>query len=110
MCKKARQFSVFNFISLLFITSIAGAEVSAKNSQSLQHLIKHDCGSCHGMTLKGGLGPSLLSTDLKDKSDELLFVTISEGRVGTPMPAWKSLLSKEDINSIIKILRNAEIK
>lgn len=41
------------------------------------------------MTLKGGLGPSLLPEQLNNKPDELLFVTISEGRPGTPMPPWK---------------------
>ena len=110
MLKKARQLPLFSFSMLMFIASIAAADVSDKRLQALQHLIKHDCGSCHGMTLKGGLGPPLQAASLKDKSDELLFVTISEGRDGTPMPPWKSLLSKADINSIITILRNGENK
>lgn len=81
------------------------AEVTDQRKQVLKHLLKHDCGSCHGMTLKGGLGPSLLSDSLKDKPDELLFITIKEGRPGTPMPPWKSQLNEDDINWIIQLLR-----
>jgi len=86
--------------------SLSGyVQASDNRQQELQHLIKHDCGSCHGMTLKGGLGPALLTESLKDKPDELLFITIKEGRPGTPMPPWKSLLSDSDIKSIVKLLR-----
>lgn len=81
------------------------AEVSDSRKQALRHLLKHDCGSCHGMTLSGGLGPSLRPDSLLSKPDQLLFITISEGRAETPMPPWKSELSKDDINWLIKLLR-----
>ena len=96
-------------ISLPFLLSLitcpAIADVSEQRQQELKHLLKHDCGSCHGMTLKGGLGPSLLPESLKDKPNELLFVTIREGRHATPMPPWKSQLSEDDVNWIILLLR-----
>ncbi|MDH5485400.1 MAG: c-type cytochrome [Gammaproteobacteria bacterium] len=92
-------------IILLALVTPAQAELTQQRLQELKHLLKHDCGSCHGMTLNGGLGPALLPGSLKDKPDELLFVTIREGRHGTPMPPWKSLLSDDDIKSIIKLLR-----
>ncbi|HEY9052200.1 MAG TPA: c-type cytochrome [Gammaproteobacteria bacterium] len=88
-----------------FISSQAVAELASERQQQLIHLLKHDCGSCHGMTLKGGLGPSLLPESLKDKPDELLFITIREGRHGTPMPPWKSQLSEDDVSWIIQQLR-----
>lgn len=91
---------------LLLLLSLSNYAVAAdKSYQELEHLVKHDCGSCHGMTLKGGLGPALLTESLKQKPDELLFITIKEGRPGTPMPPWKSLLSDNEINSIVKLLR-----
>ena len=99
-----------SFIILVILSSSSLAEGSIDREQELQHLIKHDCGSCHGMTLNGGLGPALRIDALKDKPDELLFITIKEGRPGTPMPPWKSLLSDEDINSIIEILRKGVVK
>ena len=93
------------FFITLCISTPLHADISDKRQQELLHLLKHDCGSCHGMTLKGGLGPSLLPEDLKIKPDELLFVTIREGRAGTPMPPWKSQLSEDDVNWLIKQLR-----
>ena len=90
---------------LILITLPASADVSEQRQQELKHLLKHDCGSCHGMTLKGGLGPPLLPESLKDKPNELLFVTIREGRHGTPMPPWKSQLNEDDVNWIIQLLR-----
>ena len=74
--------------------------------QELMHLLLADCGSCHGMTLKGGLGPSLLSSDLNGKPDELLFVTIRDGRAGTPMPPWHKFLTDDEIHWIIEVLRS----
>jgi cytochrome c55X len=101
-------------INLLFIiifsASISHAELSAERKIELQYLLKHDCGSCHGMTLKGGLGPALLAENLKDKPDEYLFFTIRHGRSGTPMPAWINLLSQQDTHWIIKLLRNSYIE
>jgi len=85
--------------------SQAVAEITSERQHQLIHLLKHDCGSCHGMTLKGGLGPSLLPESLKNKPDELLFLTIREGRKGTPMPPWKSQLSEDDVLWIISQLR-----
>jgi len=97
-------------ISLLLATACSHAvptatELSKQRQQALTHLLKHDCGSCHGMTLKGGLGPALLPDALAAKPDELLFVTIWEGRPGTPMPPWKAQLSKQDVNWLILQLR-----
>lgn len=91
-------------LSIFFSSAVYG-DVTSTRLQELQHLLKHDCGSCHGMTLKGGLGPALLADSLKDKPDEFLFFTIKEGRPGTPMPPWKYLLSDIDINLIIELLR-----
>ncbi len=94
-----------SLVILVFLSLSVFADRLTDRQQELRYLIKHDCGSCHGMTLKGGLGPSLQSLALKNKPDELLFITIKEGRPGTPMPPWKSLLTNDDINIIIKILR-----
>ena len=81
------------------------AETSITRQQQLLHLLKQDCGSCHGMTLKGGLGSALLPENLHDKPDEMLTLTILEGRPGTPMPPWKSLLSYDDAAFIVEQLR-----
>jgi len=57
-------------------------------------MVRQDCGSCHGLTLKGGLGPPLVAPALKDKPMEMLKYTILHGRPGTPMPPWKRFLTE----------------
>ncbi|QDX81192.1 hypothetical protein B9N43_08045 [Denitratisoma sp. DHT3] len=64
--------------------------------EELIRLVRQDCGSCHGMTLKGGLGSPLTPTALRDKPVDSLAATILHGRPGTAMPAWKSILSESD--------------
>ncbi|WP_246028912.1 c-type cytochrome [Litorilituus sediminis] len=62
----------------------------------LTHIVKQDCGSCHGMTLKGGLGPALLPENLEGKNELFLQYTILHGRTSTAMPPWKSLLTEQE--------------
>ncbi|WP_094797274.1 c-type cytochrome [Bordetella genomosp. 7] len=63
----------------------------------LEHLLRQDCGSCHGLRLTGGLGPALTPQALAGKPRELLVATITHGRPGTPMPNWDAVLSAQDI-------------
>ena len=44
---------------LLLTTGAAVAQdgPSAARQDELLHLLRQDCGSCHGLTLRGGLGP-----------------------------------------------------
>ncbi len=74
----------------------AGARIDAGQARELVRLVRQDCGSCHGMTLQGGLGTPLTREALADKPVENLAATILYGRNGTAMPAWKSLLSERE--------------
>lgn len=75
----------------------AGAvEPDAERRQSLVRMVRHDCGSCHGLTLAGGLGPALTPAALAYKSPHYLKLIILYGRNGSPMPAWRPLLSEAD--------------
>jgi cytochrome c55X len=100
---------------LLGITAISGfvwacapslAGVSAERAQELEHLVRQDCGSCHGMTFKGGLGSPLTSEVIAERTDEALHAVIRDGVPGTPMPPWSDLLSDADIDWVISYLRN----
>ena len=71
----------------------------------LLHRLKHDCGSCHGMTMKGGLGPPLLPEALASRSDEGLAEVILHGVPGTPMPPWQSELTREEALWIARLLQ-----
>ena len=71
----------------------------------LANMLKHDCGSCHGLPLKGGLGPSLMPEAIADKNDALLFDAIQNGRAGTAMPPWKPFLTTDETHWLIQRLR-----
>lgn len=101
--------TTFAFITVTITTlsSLAQAAppLGEKREQQLIHLLKQDCGSCHGMTLKGGLGPALLPKNLQDKPDLFLQNTILMGRPGTAMPPWQGLLTEQETQWLIKQLK-----
>lgn len=72
--------------------------------RELIHLVRQDCGSCHGMTLQGGLGPSLKPEALRDKPVDSLVATIYQGRPGTAMPPWRRFLSEVEARWIVEQL------
>ncbi len=79
------------------------ADVGALSSErraEIGHMVKQDCGSCHGLTLKGGLGPSLDPARLNLYPEGFLEVTIFHGRPGTPMPPWAPILTPNEIRYI----------
>ena len=77
------------------------ADPSPERQKELVRLVRQDCGSCHGMTLKGGLGPALLPENLRDKPAEGLAATIYYGRPGTPMPPWSQFMSEAEAAWIV---------
>lgn len=78
---------------------------SVERQQELVRLVRQDCGSCHGMTLQGGLGPALTSSALQDKPAESLVATVQGGRPGTPMPPWKPFLSESETAWVVEQLQ-----
>ena len=83
-------------MALVFSTSVMAKEPSEQRQQELQNMLKHDCGSCHGLTFKGGLGPPLLAEALINKTDAFLVQTIRDGRKGTAMPPWKPFMTEQE--------------
>jgi cytochrome c55X len=73
---------------LLLAPGLALAEPGAARQDELLYRLRQDCGSCHGMTMKGGLGPALLPASLDGKPDDALVDIILNGIPGTPMPPW----------------------
>ncbi len=70
--------------------------VAPAREAELIRFVRQDCGSCHGITLKGGLGPPLVAGSLGGKPAEYLKYTILNGRPGTPMPPWRAFLTEAD--------------
>jgi len=85
------------------------AKIDKARQDELLYFVRHDCGSCHGMTLKGGLGPALLPETLANKAKEFLVTTILEGRENTAMPPWNPMLSRDDAEWIVEQLQSGHI-
>lgn len=76
----------------------------APRQRELVHLVRQDCGSCHGLTLQGGLGPALTPAALAGKPAEGLAATILGGRPGTPMPPFRGMISEAEAEWIVQRL------
>ncbi len=104
------MFSPSQIVATLFgvLTSLvvlqALSEPLPSRQAELEHMLRHDCGSCHGMTLKGGLGPALTPDALRNKPRAYIQQSIRYGHPGTPMPPWEGLLSLEDIDYLVDLL------
>lgn len=81
----------------------ASAPTPARQAELL-HLVRQDCGSCHGLRMEGGLGLPLSPLALRDKPPEALVQTILHGRRGTAMPSWRPFLSEDEAGWIVEIL------
>ena len=83
----------------------AASEPPRPRQAQLLHLLTQDCGSCHGLTLKGGLGPPLLPGDLRDRDDETLVEAIVAGRPGTAMPPWSFEITEDEAAWLVQTMR-----
>ena len=87
----------------------AGAgEPTPERAAELERLVLQDCGSSHGLTLKGGLGPPLAAGRLDGAGAESLAAIILDGVPGTPMPPWRPLISEGEARWIAEYLLRAE--
>ncbi|MDF1718862.1 MAG: cytochrome c [Antarcticimicrobium sp.] len=68
----------------------------APDPAPLKRLVHQDCGSCHGLTLKGGLGPDLRAPALAHYDPETLRTVILDGIPETAMPPWRPLLTEQE--------------
>lgn len=85
--------------------ALAAEAPPAERQAELLYLLRQDCGSCHGMTLRGGLGPSLLPEALADRDPETLAGIIRDGVPGTPMPPWGFEITREEARWLARRLK-----
>jgi cytochrome c55X len=101
-----------NWFALSFLLAgplLAGNPITAERQQELRNLMIQDCGSCHGLTLRGGLGPALLPSMLQGKSADYISTVILEGRPGSAMPGWRPLLSEAEARWMAELLLRGEL-
>ena len=89
--------------------SANGDEV-APAAARLSNLVRQDCGSCHGLTLKGGLGKPLTAESLEQWDRDQLAAIILDGVPGTPMPPWRPLLTEVEARWIADMLKQGKLK
>ncbi|MDF0603543.1 cytochrome c [Psychromarinibacter sp. C21-152] len=99
--------SLLVFLLILLATDVAGGDVDV-DADALERLVRQDCGSCHGMTLKGGLGPDLRAESVAHYDREGLAFVILNGIPGTPMPPWSPLMTEEEAGWIADYLLEGE--
>jgi len=90
--------------ALLALPAAAGPPADARRAE-LVNLVRQDCGSCHGLRMKGGLGSSLEPAALAGKDPEQMSYVILHGRRGTPMPPWSAHLSESEARWIVDLLK-----
>jgi len=90
--------------NLFLLPAVSAEEISPERQSDLLHLLRHDCGACHGMTLKGGLGPPLLPESLAKYPKAFLRQTILLGRPGTAMPPWQAFLTQAEAEWLLEQL------
>ena len=92
----------------LFITSAATVLFAAEPSGSA--IFKAHCTACHGDDGKGNSAvgtPDFTSAKIQNSlTDEEIITTITDGRKGTIMPAWKGMLSSEEIAAAASYVRS----
>jgi cytochrome c55X len=90
----------------LLMSGPAAADVDTARQTELLYLLKHDCGSCHGMRRLGGLGAPLNAETLAGRSDDDLTGIILDGMPGTPMPPWRPFINPDEARWLVHFLRN----
>jgi cytochrome c55X len=103
--RRASACAGWSLLGLLITATAVVAAPTPERQIELRRLLIQDCGSCHGLTLKGGLGPALLPADLAAKPADFLAAVILYGRPGTPMPPWRPFLSDADAAWLAQQLR-----
>ena len=93
------------FATLLAPLAAAAEDPSPARERELIHLVRQECGFCHGLRLTGGLGSPLTAEAMKDKPVETMTAVILHGIPGTAMPPWQPFLSETEATWIVRKLQ-----
>ena len=69
-------------LALMITGNVMAEAPSLERQQTLKDMLKNDCGSCHGLTLKGGLGSALTPEALADKNTDFLSIQFCRVKKG----------------------------
>ena len=83
---------------------LAAQAITDSRADELRHLVRQDCGSCHGLRLTGGLGAPITAEALEGRDPDDLALLILDGMPGTAMPGWRPLLEENEARWIAEYL------
>jgi len=83
----------------------AGADPGPARQRELVHLVRQECGFCHGLRLTGGLGAPLTAEVMRERPADTLVAVIRYGIPGTAMPPWATHLSEAESQWIVERLQ-----
>jgi cytochrome c55X len=86
----------------------AGEAPGPERRHEIRHMVRHECGACHGLRLKGGLGPALTAKRLADRPAGGLVEAILDGREGTPMPPWRPFIEPHEARWLVQQLKTGD--
>jgi cytochrome c55X len=98
------------FLGLCLIPDQGTAGEPMPDPIKLTNLVRQDCGSCHGLTLQGGLGKPLTADHLKQWDHDQLVHIILDGVPGTPMPGWRPLMTEAEARWIADVLKQGTLR
>ncbi len=85
--------------------SLGGEKEAEVQGKPVSAYFMDTCSGCHGATRQGSVGPALLPQRLT-QPDEYYFNVIQNGKPGTVMPPWGSVVTDEEINTLIAFVRS----
>jgi cytochrome c6 len=91
------------FVFMLFANEPGSA--SGAGTSPGARIFSANCATCHGANGEGALGPQLAGKvvkDFPDEADQIAFVTNGKGS----MPAWKGMLTPEQIRLVVEYTRS----
>lgn len=108
----AAGFVMLTALAVLALSSLVspaeadtGAAPSPARQKELVHLVRQECGFCHGLRLTGGLGSPLTAQAMLGKPAETLEAVIRYGIPGTAMPGWEPFLTEPETRWIVQNLQ-----
>ncbi|NQX02651.1 PQQ-dependent sugar dehydrogenase, partial [bacterium] len=82
---------------------------AAAQNVKVEGLYSQHCAGCHGGNFEGGNGGSLVDGEWKHgSSDAEIFRSIAKGNIPLGMNPWESILSEDQIRSLVIFLREKE--
>lgn len=102
---RERPVATVVLLMLLLAGAVQAESIDERRAAELRHLLVQECGSCHGLTMRGGLGPPLTPEALEDRHDIGLEAIILHGVPGTAMPGWDRFLTEDEAAWLVELLR-----